>query len=282
MSFKPHKTTFLSLWQHRNRALIPLSDKDEFQLASISASSGMPSAKLLSAVSVKLSIPAMFRDERRWQLSASVLIVHLEAAHWRKPRCWIERQAFTVIDIPRSVTSSHQDISKTFNWSEENKCRENCWYRTLSSQCPIFIVGKESNKVAGEQYTFQWFWAGYQTLSSRGNSQPLVTRLTAPVCLAISYLCSTAFCYALKCTVSDGCLSQRQWLKMIASCQRHEAMVSCIAHALEVKTVQLGAVYWNRAQGKVAKLFTVNLIKILISQVSEHHIGLKLAATAKI
>lgn len=59
-------------------------------------------------------------------------------------------------------------------------------------------------------------------------------------------------------------------------------MVSCIAHALEVKTVQLGAVYWNRAQGKVAKLFTVNLIKILISQVSEHHIGLKLAATAKI
>ena len=36
MSFNPHKTTFLSLLQHLNKALIPVSDKLEFQLASIS------------------------------------------------------------------------------------------------------------------------------------------------------------------------------------------------------------------------------------------------------
>ena len=115
MSFNPHKTTFLSLLQHLNRVLIPVSDKIEFQLASISLSSGMFSAKLPRAASVKLSIPAMFSDETRWQLSARVLRVSLEAAHWRRPRCWRERQLFAMIAIPWSVTSSHQEISKTFN-----------------------------------------------------------------------------------------------------------------------------------------------------------------------
>lgn len=85
MSFKPFKTAFLSFTQLCIRALMPLSDKQEFQLASISLRSGMFLAKLLSASSVKLSIPAIFRQEILWQFFPSAVMVGLEAAHCRRP-----------------------------------------------------------------------------------------------------------------------------------------------------------------------------------------------------
>lgn len=121
MRFRPHKAAVFSCVQHFSSAVIPMSDKLEFQLTSISLSSVIFSAKVLRAVSVKLSTPAMFKNEMLWQFAASVWRVRWEAAHWRKLRCWREGQQLAMSDIPRSVMSSHQDISKSFNWE---KCRK--------------------------------------------------------------------------------------------------------------------------------------------------------------
>lgn len=121
MRFKPHNTALFSCVHNSNNALTPMSDKLEFQLASISLRSGMFLAKLLSVVSVRLLTPAMFNIEMRWQFAARVFIVKWEAAHWRKLRCWREEQLFAMVVMPRSEISSHHDTSKYFNWWKKTK-----------------------------------------------------------------------------------------------------------------------------------------------------------------